>query len=108
MCAGGTERLFQSVGPDQRRAAVVLVLLADFVGDIDPRVGLVHLLIGQRLGENGIEIRGFQRLFRCGIQRRHRLVGHVGHDVVPPGRNLRFRKDEAFCFRAHCFTDFGL
>ena len=84
----GAERLFQSVGPDQRRAAVVFVLLADFVGDIDPRVGLVHLLIGQRLGENGIEIRGFQRLFRCGIQRRHRLVGHVGHDVVPPGRNL--------------------
>ena len=97
------QRLFQLVSPYQRRTTVVLVLLPDRLRNVDPRVGLVHLLIGQRFGEDRIEIRSAQRLAGLRIERRHRLVRHVGRDIVPLGRNFAFRKDKSFRSRAHIF-----
>ncbi len=95
------ERFFQIVGPHERRAAVVFVLFAHGFGNVDPCVGLVHFLIGQRAGEDRVEILGPERLAGGGVERRHGFVGHVGRDVVPAGGDFGFGQNEAFGFRAH-------
>ena len=95
------ERLFEAVSAYQRRRTVILILFAYRLRDVDPCVCLVQLLIGQRLREDRIKVRGFQRLACGGIQRRHRFIDHVGLYVVPLGRDFALRQEESFGFRCH-------
>ena len=97
--SGRAQRFLQSVGTDKRRTAVIGVELAHLFRNFNPSVGCVELLLGSTTGEDVTEvINRYGLTVRC--QHGHRLVRHLGLNVVPFFGNLRFLKDESFLF--HC------
>ena len=91
----GAQRLFQMVGPDQRRRAIHLVDFLNLLRDIHIGRLAVHLLMGQRLTENGIQFLLLQWLQRAGIQQRVRLLGHIRPEIIPLLRHLVFGEVES-------------
>ncbi len=87
------ERLFQTVGTEQRRRPPQLVNFTDFVGDIDPALRR-HLLLDQRHRENGQHFVRGDRLHGPRADHRRQRAGHIGNDVVPLTRDLVFRQAE--------------
>lgn len=79
----GAESLFEGIGADERCGAIVSVLLLNLLGNIDPGMGLVELLLRAFEVEDVGEILSMKWFMRLGIQRRQRLVGHLCLYVVP-------------------------
>ena len=94
---GRSEGLFQPRRAHERRRAPYPVNLLHLLGNVDVTLGR-HLLVDQFLGEDRRHLLLRDGLFRSGVQRRERFVGHVGHDVVPLRGHLFFGEAEFFRF----------
>ncbi|MPM85775.1 hypothetical protein SDC9_132856 [bioreactor metagenome] len=86
----GVERLFEEVGPDQRRGPVHLVKIQNFFRNVEPGRGIVELLNRQIVAEHMAELLEGHRLKGAGIEQRSGLVLHMRPDVVPLLRHLLF------------------
>ena len=93
---------FQTVGADQGSAAPVTVFLPDRLGNVDPPVDRVELLLGAGLREEPAEVFGADRPAGLRVEHRLRAMFHVRHDIVPLCGNLRFGKKEFFLFHIGC------
>ncbi|OAV70489.1 hypothetical protein Barb7_03261 [Bacteroidales bacterium Barb7] len=61
--SGCIQRLFQPVSTHQRGGSPILVQFAHLVGDFNPAVGFIQLLLCELLGEQGIKVFRRKRLF---------------------------------------------
>ena len=85
---GGTERLLEAVGTDQRRGTVHLIEILDLLRDVDVGGGVVQLLLYQLLTEYAREFLGGHRLTGAGVEQRRGLVLHIRAQVVPFLRDI--------------------
>ena len=84
----GSQRLLQTVRPNQRRGTVHLIKVKDLVRDIDICRIIVKLLLDQLVTEHRTQILISHGLQGRGIQKRRRLVLHVGSHIIPLSRHL--------------------
>ena len=96
------ESLFQTVGANQRRGAIVFIHVSYGFGDMDPRIHLIHLLTCQFFGKDGEQVFCAQRLLSCRVEGRKRLVNHISLDVVPLGRDFLLSQEESFLLAHNC------
>ena len=92
---GGVQGLLQLIGPDQRGRAVHQVDVPHRLGDVHEGGGGVHLLVGQGLTEDGVELLLLQGLQGAGIQEGVGLLLHVGAEVIPLTGHLVFGEVES-------------
>ncbi len=95
---GCAEGLLQVVGSHQRCGTVELILVEHLLGDVDPGMLSVEFLHAALSGEDVCQVVNAEGLLGGGVDGRQRLVGHVGLNVVPLGRNLALLEDEFLLF----------
>ncbi|OLN24419.1 hypothetical protein DVDV_4257 [Desulfovibrio sp. DV] len=81
------KRLFQALGPHQRRRTIEAINVEHRLGDGQPAGGR-HFLLDDGLGENDFELLGTDGLFGLGIERRGQGCGQVRQSVIPLRRHL--------------------
>ncbi len=84
------ERFFKTAGTHQRSRTPYTVHLAHLFRYLYPAVGIVKLLTRHLLGEERKQILRLHRLLGDGVKQRPRLAGHIGHHIVPSGRDIFF------------------
>ena len=87
---GCLQLLLQTVGPDQGRGTVHLIKIPNLLGNLHIGGVLVQLLTHQLPAEHALQLGGGHRFAGAGIEQRRGLDLHVGPDVVPGPRQLRF------------------
>ena len=86
----GAQGFFQVIGPHQGGGAEGLIVVLDFLGDVDIGSGVVQLLLHQLLAKYAAQGLGGHRLEGGGVQQGGGLILHIGPEVVPLFGQLRF------------------
>ena len=84
----GAERLLQEIRPHQRRRTIHLVEIQNLLRDIEIRCVIVQFLTTKLFAEDWLQLIHSKRLAGRWIQKRRRLVLHIGTNIIPLGRNL--------------------
>ena len=95
---GRAESLFEGIGTYEWCGTVIFIHIEHRLGDVYPRVLAIEFLFRTFITEDVGKILGRQRLLSGRIEGRQWLVGHLGLDIVPLGRNLVLLKDKSFLF----------
>ena len=100
--------LFQAIGSNKRRRTVHLVETENLFGNVKIRCVVVKLLLDKLVAENGTEVFKSHRLMSAGVEKRSRLVLHIGTNIVPLLRHFLFIKVDFvrnfFCVAHNCLS----
>ena len=101
------ECFFEAQGSHQWGRTPYLVHVTNLVGNFYPGIGSVELLFAEFFGKDGVEVFGGEWFLGSRIERAHRLVWHVGDNVVPGLGNLFFRENKFLGSHRHLKLNFG-